>query len=84
MARVQIEFINTCACCDDYGRIIQQTAQRYGDEVEVKLYYVGRDFDYLRKYGMINKGTMFINGSKKYENLSKDVIETAIKEAMEG
>ena len=38
----------------------------------------------LKKYGMITKGTMIINGKKKYENLSNNVIEKAIGEASAG
>ncbi len=84
MAKVQVEFINTCSCCDVHGDTIKKAAEKYGDEVEVKLYYAGKDFDYIKKYGMINKGTMIINGKKKIESLSKEVIENAIQKAMQG
>lgn len=82
MAKVNVEFINTCPCCDEHGESIKQIAARFGDAVEVSIYYAGRDFDYLKKYGMITKGTMIVNGSRKYENLSRDIIEKAISEAM--
>ncbi len=81
--RIQVEFINTCACCDEHGENIKKIAARYGDAVDVSIYYAGKDFDYLKKYGMMTKGTMIVNGTKKYENLSKDIIEKAISEAME-
>lgn len=83
MAKVTVEFINTCACCDEHGENIKTIAARYGGDVETEIYYAGKDFGYLKKYGMITKGTMIINGKKKYENLSKSVIEQAITEAME-
>lgn len=81
--KVKVEFINTCACCDAHGENIRKIAARYSDAVDVSIYYAGKDFDYLKKYGMITKGTMIVNGTKKYENLSKEIIEKAISEAVE-
>lgn len=83
MSKVKVEFINTCACCDEHGENIKNIAADFGDKVDVSIYFAGKDFDYLKKYGMINKGTMIINGKKKYENLSKEVIQKAITEALE-
>jgi len=83
MAKVKVEFINTCACCDEHGENIKQIAADFGDKVDVSIYFAGKDFDYLKKYGMISKGTMIINGKKKYENLSKEVIQKAITDALE-
>jgi hypothetical protein len=83
MAKVQVEFINTCACCDEHGENIKKIASRFGDDVDVSIYYAGKDFDYLKKYGMISKGTMIINGNKKYENITTEIIEQAINQAME-
>ncbi len=84
MAKVHVEFINTCSCCAETGRTIQEVAAGYGDDVDVKLYVAGRDFDYLKKYGMISKGTMIINGKTKYDNLNKEIIEKAIDKAVRG
>ena len=47
----------------------------------MKIYYAGRDMEYLKKYGMIFKGTMIINQRKKYDVLTKSIIEKAIAEA---
>jgi hypothetical protein len=52
--------------------------------VEVKIYYGGKDFDYLKKYGMVTKGTMIIDGRKKIDNLSKAIIEKAFEDALKG
>ena len=82
MARVKVEFINTCAHCAGYEETIRKVAAAYGDDVEVVFYQAGKDFDYLRKYGMIAKGTMIINGKKKFESLSERIIERAIDEAV--
>ncbi len=82
MAKVQVEFINTCPCCDEYGRIIQAAAAKHADKVEVKLYRAGQDFDYVRKYGTVTKGTMIINGRKKFDTLSGEIIEKAIEDAV--
>jgi hypothetical protein len=64
--------------------IIKKSAAPYGDAVTVKVYYAGRDFDYLKKYGMINKGTMIVNGRKKYQSLSPAIIRQAIEQAVRG
>lgn len=83
MAKVKIEFINTCAHCAATGRIIQEVAAGYGDDVELMQYVAGKDFDYLKKYGMISKGTMIINEKTKYDNLNKEIIEKAIDKAVQ-
>jgi hypothetical protein len=82
MTKVQVEFINTCPCCDAVGCIVKEVAGRYGEAVEVKLYAAGKDFDYLKKYGMISKGTMIINGKTKYDTLNREIIETVIDKAV--
>ena len=79
---VTIEFINTCPCCDVHVQTIQAAAARHGDQATVRIYYAGKDFDYLKKYGMLTKGTMIINGRKKYDNLTQAIIEQAIDEAV--
>jgi hypothetical protein len=83
MAKVHVEFINTCAHCAETGRIIEKVAAGYGDDVELKQYIAGKDFDYLKKYGMISKGTMIINGKTKYDILNKEIIEKAIDKAVQ-
>ena len=82
MANVLLEFINTCPCCDDYVRIVRSVAAPYGDAVSVKIYYAGKDFEYLRKYGPINKGTLIINGKKRFDVLSRDIITRAVEDAV--
>jgi len=84
MGKVHVEFINTCPCCDEHGANIKNIAARFGDQVKVSLYHAGKDFGYLKKYGMISKGTMIVNGTKRYDNLTREVIEKAIAEAMAG
>ncbi|MDR9756736.1 MAG: thioredoxin-like (seleno)protein SaoT [Thermoanaerobacterales bacterium] len=82
MAKVKVEFINTCPCCVGYEEYIKEVAARYPDEVEVKIYHAGKDFDYLPLYGPVTKGTLIINGTKKYDKLNKETIEKAIAEAV--
>jgi len=62
--------------------VIKQAAAKYGDAVVVTIYYAGKDMDYLRKYGMVTRGTMIINSKKKYDILSRAVIEKVIEEAV--
>lgn len=48
--------------------------------MEVKIYQAGKDFSYIKKYGVITKGTMIIDQKKKYDRLNKGVIEGIIQE----
>lgn len=82
MPKVQVEFINTCAGCAEHEENIKNVAGKYGDDVDLKIYYAGKDVDYLKKYGMLFKGTMIINGRQKIDNLTKKNIEEAIDAAV--
>ncbi len=82
MAKVTVEFINTCPSCAGYEEAVRSAAGRFGDAVDVKIYHAGKDFDYLRKYGPVSKGTLIIDGRKKYDNLSNDLIRQVIFEAV--
>lgn len=61
---------------------IKRMCEKYTDKLEVKLYQAGKDFSYVKKYGVITKGTLIINQKKKYDRLNKDTIEKAIVEAI--
>lgn len=82
MDRVLVEFINTWSGCDGNTRTVVEATKKYGDKVEVKIYYAGKDFDYIKKYGVIFKGTLIINERIKIERLSKDIIEKSIDDAV--
>lgn len=83
MNKVLVEFINTWPSCDEYGRVIRKIGKRYNESVDIKIYQAGKDFSYIKKYGMVMKGTLIINQKKKYDRLSKDIIERIIIEAIE-
>lgn len=80
--RVLIEFINTWPSCNSVGRTVEEVASSFGDKVEVKIYYAGKDVSYLAKYGMVYSGTMIINENKKVQKLSRENIEKEIYEAV--
>jgi len=82
MGKVKVEFINTCPSCHGYEETIKRIAVKHAGEVDVQIYYAGKDFEYLKKYGLITKGTMIINGKKKFEDPSGRIIESAIEEAI--
>lgn len=82
MSKVLVEFINTWPSCDEHGVFIKKMSEKYTDKLEVKLYQAGKDFSYVKKYGIITKGTLIINQKKKYDRLNKDTIEKAIVEAI--
>lgn len=61
---------------------MQAAAAKYKDKVEAKIYYAGKDIDYIKKYGPIFKGTLIINEKKKIQRISKDIIEKEIETAV--
>jgi len=62
--------------------LVEKLGQKYPDKLEVKVYKAGKDFTYIKKYGMITKGTLIVNQRKKYDNLNKSVIEQIIENAV--
>ena len=82
MSKVLVEFINTWSGCDAHVKTVEVAAAKYKDQVETKIYYVGKDFEDIKKYGIILKGTMIINEQKKIDKINKKVIESAIQEAV--
>lgn len=80
MSKTLVEFINTWPTCDEHGVLIKKLGEKYKDKLDIKLYQAGKDFSYVKKYGIITKGTMIINQRKKYDSLSKDVIQKVIME----
>lgn len=63
--------------------MVQELANKYSDKIDVKLYKSGRDFDYIRKYGMVSKSILVVNESKVIENLSRKTIEDAFNKLVE-
>jgi len=49
----------------------------------LKIYYMGKDFDYLPKYGPISRGTLIINEKERFDELNRRVIEGAVKVALD-
>ncbi|SHH96646.1 hypothetical protein SAMN02745196_02144 [Clostridium collagenovorans DSM 3089] len=62
--------------------MVQELAKKYEDLVEVKVYKAGKDFDYIRKYGLMSKSVLIIDESQVVENLNKKVIELAFSQLM--
>jgi len=83
MEKVKVEFINTCSCCDGYGDVLRDLAAKHPQQIDLKIYYMGKDFDYLPKYGPISRGTLVINGSERFDDLSRRVIEGAVQAALD-
>ena len=82
MSKVKIEFINTCPCCEGFGDMLRDIKNRFPEDVDLKIYHAGVDFDYLQKYGQMLRGTMILNEKEKYENLSRKKIEKAVSKAL--
>ncbi|WP_434304113.1 thioredoxin-like (seleno)protein SaoT [Clostridium botulinum] len=82
MKKILVELVNTCPCCDEYSEFVKEVCSKHSDEVECKIYYAGKDIDYIKKYGMILKGTLIVNEKKKIDKLSKEIIESEIEKAI--
>lgn len=83
MSKVKVEFINTCPCCDGYGDVLRDLAAKHSEQIDLKIYYMGKDFDYLPKYGPISRGTLIINEKERFDELNRRVIEGAVKVALD-
>lgn len=85
MPKILVEFINTCPCCDAHARTVEEVAAQYPDTFEVRIYRAGKDVGYLRKYGMITKGTLIVDGRTRIDVLSREAIaEVLARAAKEG
>ncbi|MDR1773405.1 MAG: thioredoxin family protein [Clostridioides sp.] len=82
MEKILVEFINTCPTCEEHARVIKEICDKYPEKIDLKIYYAGKDFSYIKKYGVITKGTMIINQKKKVDRLSKSNIEKTILEVI--
>lgn len=51
--------------------------------MEVVIYKAGRDFSYLRKYGMVSRSMLVINEEEKVEDLSEQSIRDAFERVVE-
>ena len=61
---------------------MQSLAKQYANRVEVKVYTVGSDFEYLAKYGNVAKSMLIVNENKAIMNLSKAAVRKAFEEAI--
>lgn len=84
MSKTKVEFINTCPCCNHIGEHVEKVSRRFGEKVECHIYMAGKDFEYVKKYGMFSKGTLIINEKDAYDTLSPEIVERIITEAIEG
>jgi len=84
MSKVKIEFINTCPCCDAYGKILKDIADEHAEKIDLTLYHAGKDMDYIPKYGMVTRGTMIVNEKDKYEEgyINKRIIQEVVNKAL--
>lgn len=75
MKKNLIEFINVCAWCDTLTPFVEELGKKYKDHVDVKIYKAGKDFDYIRKYGMFNKSVLIVDEKKVIDNVNKSTVE---------
>ncbi len=82
MEKTKIEFINTCPCCDGHVAVLQELENRFPGKFALTVYYAGKDFAYLPKYGPLSRGTLIVNETTRYEDLSRKNIEKIVAEAI--
>lgn len=80
MKKILVEFINACAWCDAYTPFVEELGRKYENILDVKIYKAGKDFSYVRKYGMFTKSVLIINESKIVENITRKKIEKVFEE----
>ena len=81
MKHPSIEFKTACSCCLTNAEMVSDMAKEY-PEVEVKVYYAGKDVDYIPKYGALTESLMVINESDGVKGFSEKVIRNAFEKAI--
>lgn len=61
---------------------MESLGRQYRGRIEVKTYKVGRDLDYIKKYGPTTKSMLIINESRAITRLNKETIRKAFEEAL--
>lgn len=79
-----IEFINVCAWCNTYTLLVEELGKKYKDSLNIKIYKAGKDFDYIKKYGMFNKSVLIVNESRIIDDINKSAIEQLFREVANG
>ena len=82
MNKVKIEFINTCPSCDGYVALLKEIEGKYPDKMDLTVYYIGKDFEYIDKYGQIIHGTLIISETELFEDLGRKKMEKIILSAL--
>lgn len=65
-----------------FGDLVQVLEKEYAGRVNVKIYRVGTDFDYIKKYGAVSKSMLIINEKKAVTKLTKQAVRNAFEEAL--
>lgn len=80
MKKPLLEFVNVCSWCDVFGGLVRNLGEQYKDKIDVKIYKAGKDFEYVKKYGMLTKSVLVINESKIIDKVNKTSIIQAFEE----
>ena len=82
--KILIEFINVCAWCDRYGSLVKALGEKHKGKICVKIYKAGKDFEYIKKYGMVSKSMIVINEKEKVSTLDEKIIKNLFIKAVNG
>lgn len=61
---------------------MKSLGEQYKGKIDVTIYTVGKDFDFIKKYGATSKSMLIINESKAITKLSKEAVRKAFEEAL--
>lgn len=62
--------------------MVQSLAKDYEGRVNVRIYEVGIDTEYIDKYGAVTKSMLIINETRAVTKLSKSGIRKAFEEVL--
>lgn len=62
--------------------MVEVLSEEYAGRVNVRIYRVGTDFDYIKKYGAVTKSMLVINEKKAVTKLTKPAVRKAFEEAL--
>lgn len=65
-----------------YVGFVESLKAKYEGQVDVVIYRGGKDFGYIKKYGMTTRSLLIINASKVIKKIDRSTITAAFEEAI--
>ena len=65
-----------------YIGFVESLKEKYEGKVETVIYRGGKDFGYIKKYGMTTRSLLIINEKKVVKKIDRSTITAAFEEAI--